>query len=129
MIEISITHSPDEEVLGVHCYFFETIFMGPYPSCHLVIEDPYFEGRIIIFENTKNGVFVYEKGGNFYLSNGKKISGKRIHKKGDIITLGRTTFEITNHEPLSKEDKEIPQDGRKELIEAIDTELQRIKHL
>ncbi len=127
MIEISITSSPDEEVIGTHRYFFENIFLGPYPSCHLVIGDPHLEGLTLVFENTEKGVAVSEKGGNFYLSNGKKISGKRIHKKNDVIILGHTVFKITGHNPLLKKEASSCKDNSEKILDAVDSEISRIK--
>ena len=127
MIEIAITSSPDEEVIGTHRYFFENIYLGPYPSCHLVIGDPHLEGLILIFENTEKGVAVSERGGNFYLSNGKKISGKRIHKKGDVITLGHTVFKIMEYSSLSKKRTSPLKDNGEKILKAVDSEISSIK--
>ena len=110
MIEIEIVNSPDTEILGKLFFNFPKVEMGQTPPFHLKINDPHLEMQKIILESSPKGVGVFEKNEGPYLSNGKKIRGKKIHAPGDIVTFGKTQLKIlrcvhqvTNQENLTKD--------------------------
>ena len=42
---------------------------------------------------------------NYYLSNQKKVSGKKLHHINDEITIGKTTFKIIHYKHQTHPDK------------------------
>ena len=122
MIEISIIDSPDKEIVGHHRYYLSPLILGPSPTAHLLIGDPDFGGHGIFFHTGNDGLEIQREGGEAYFSGGKKVMGKKKHQKGDRITVGNTTIEITDFAPEGEGD--ISEEVR-DLSRGIEREINR----
>jgi len=104
MISIEITNSPDKDMNGIHSFYFDEIVIGSKLSCSLVINDNSLEKKHITLKVNESQVFCAPiSKSTYYLSNGKKISGRKLHKAGDIITIGSTDIKIISFEDSTKE--------------------------
>ncbi|MBT3583856.1 MAG: hypothetical protein HN509_03035 [Halobacteriovoraceae bacterium] len=96
MIEIEIIESPDPEILGPHSFYFQKLIFGRSKNSHLFIDDRALCKNHIRIEKSESGVLCQNMESKFYLSNGKKISGKKLHKIDDLIKIGETTLKIVS---------------------------------
>ena len=129
MIEIDILKCPDKEVIGKHRYYLPEFSLGYHGASDLTIEDASLKGYEIALKNTPKGILVHEKKGFSYLSNGKKISGEKNHAKGDRVTVGNTTFVISEHSENPSESRPPPlsAEGQKKVLKAVKEEITRLK--
>ena len=86
--------SPDRDILGRRVVGFDEVFLGSGRANGIIVDDPDTKRRDIRLSVMESGVFVENCESDHYLSNGKKVSGKKLHSPGDCIGLGNTTFKI-----------------------------------
>ena len=97
MIEIEIINSPDKSMLGVHKVFFDSLILGTSKRAGLIIDDPKLVGKHLKLIVTENGVLCSNTPkAKFFHSNKKKVSGDKLHRQGDNISIGDTEFKILN---------------------------------
>ena len=94
MLELEFLESPDTDVLGKRVVFFDEVSMGRARSNVIIVDDPGMEPRDIRLNVLESGIFVENRESGHYLSNGKKVSGKKLHSPGDGIRVGGTSFKI-----------------------------------
>ena len=95
MIKLSIVKSPDREVLGHYETQKINITIGSSCRNDLVISDSEIISSHLRLKLTSQGLLV--KNINrvpYFFSNGKKVSGEKLHVKGDSFLLGQTKVEI-----------------------------------
>lgn len=97
MIELNITKSPDDEIVGIFSSRKKIIYIGSSLKNDLIIDDPDISKIHLRMELTEDGILCSNHGNTpFFHSNGKKISGKKNHQTNDTIRIGNTCLEITN---------------------------------
>ncbi len=96
MIELEFTHSPDNEIIGKYKIFKQKITIGTLKDNIIIINDDKIKKLHLVFEVTAHGLAIYDYQRCYYLSNGKKISGKKLHQQNDTIKIGDTQFKILN---------------------------------
>jgi len=109
MIVLNITKSPDLDSKGTFSSPKRKITIGLSIDCDLYLRDKKISKFHLVLHSLPEGVAITTLNLNdFYLSNGKKISGKKIHQIGDIITIGDSEFSLAEHQhlPNSKESLE-----------------------
>ncbi len=95
MISIEILHSPDNELKGQHLYYFDKIVLGTGYSCELLINDIKLRKKHLQLELSDTELYLDTfSNDTYYLSNNKKISGRKRHQIGDVITIQNTSFKI-----------------------------------
>ena len=100
MLQLEFINSPDPEILGTVSYGNPRLIIGTSQNDDIIICDPKINPAYFTMEVKENGVICYNNiDGIFYLSNGKKISGRKLHKVGDTIKIGDTFFKILSHTP------------------------------
>jgi|GEM_PF-4556829 hypothetical protein len=107
MIKLKILSSPDQTLSKEHQFFFEQITIGNLrDNCILNIFDPKWPNQQILHLIPQdNGVISELKSTRQenYLSNGKKIKGRKLHKQEDQIQVGDSIIEIIHWELQPKE--------------------------
>jgi hypothetical protein len=95
MIALEFLDSPDRQVLGPYVNYHNRLVLGASLRDDIIIRDQQLGPQTFIIQLTKEGLLCgnYNEG-EFYLSNGKKISGLKTHYPGDQITIGATTFQV-----------------------------------
>ena len=105
MLEIEFIESPDLEIVGNITYYRPLLTIGKAHSCDIVIDDDSLLPVHFTLKLTSDGILCSsDKDSPFYLSNGKKIAGSKIHKPNDIIGIGQTKFKIVRFEFSKEED-------------------------
>lgn len=98
MIKFKIISSPDQTLSQEHLFFFDQITVGNLRDrCLLNIFDPQWpNGQILHLTIQADGVLSEFKSTRqeSYLSNGKKIKGRKLNKAGDQIQIGESVIEI-----------------------------------
>lgn len=117
MFSIELKSCPDQERLGVYDFYFPKIIISRRLSeCHLYLPDLSIKDLSLLVIQKADGIEVHERSSGFYVSNGKKISGKKIHRVGDTFGIGNSVFQVTSVLP---EDTEVDTEARyHELTEA-----------
>ena len=106
MITIEITRSPDRDIINQFKYFRNEILIGSSESCDLVIKDSGISGTHFLMRAKESGLFCRNyRENDFYLSNGKKISGSKMHKVDDVIEIGDTSIRIVAFELVTRDYK------------------------
>lgn len=100
MYTLAIKECPDQEALGEYHFKFPVIRIGrAQHSSHLPVQDIAIAQSVLLIKDQPDGILVWEQNGGFYKSNGKKISGRKLHRIGDSFSIGETTFEVVSHSP------------------------------
>lgn len=98
MIKFKIISSPDQTLSQEHQFFFAQVTIGNLrDSCVLNIFDPKWpNGHILHLIPQKDGVISEFKSTRqeSYLSNGKKIKGRKLNQQGHQIQVGDSVIEI-----------------------------------
>jgi len=126
MININIILSPDKDIIDDFTYYQNSIILGSASTSNLVISDPDLDREHLLLEAKDTGLFCKNvQEGKFYISNGKKISGGKIHYPGDQITIGKTKIKIIN---FAKTDNNFKNKLRKcyEEIDIMNPEIQQV---
>jgi hypothetical protein len=133
MIKFIIHQAYDLDFVGEHQFLFNRILASPHPQSNLVIKDHGFDSHGFILELTDKGVLSNTLPvGKFYLSNGKKIAGTKLHKSGDKLQFGSIVLEILEHKketglvylPLEKRYEEsVKHPYQDSLLELLEREL------
>lgn len=108
MFVLELKSSPDEERLGAYTFYFPKIIGSRKLSeCHLYLPDTTLTEQSLSIIEKADGLEVYERTNGFYISNGKKISGKKIHRVGDSFGLGQNLLQVVSVVPsLQAQDTE-----------------------
>ena len=96
MIELEFIDSPDRDVLGKRVVYFDDFSLGRGGGNAIIVDDPALKIRDIRFSVVERGVWVENGESDYYLVNGKKISGKKIHTSEARIQAGNTVFTIVS---------------------------------
>lgn len=100
MFILELQSSPDEERLGSYTFYYPKIIASKKLSeCHLYLPDASISDQCLIIIEKIDGLEVYEKTNGFYLSNDKKISGRKIHRVGDSFGIGKSLLKVTSIVP------------------------------
>ena len=97
MVTFEIQSSPDDERLGETTFHFESFTLGGSRKADLFIEDPDIQSIHLLFKLRADGLLINSSSEHFYYSNSKKIKGTKLHKVGDTIKVGTTTFIINRN--------------------------------
>lgn len=98
MIELQITASPDEEVIGEYKTFKNDLIIGRSLEADLPIEDQQLDLIHGLIRLTQTSLFIKTVSGQcYYLLNGKKFSGEKRLKANDHLTLGSSEITIRNY--------------------------------
>lgn len=112
MIKFKIISSPDQTLSEEHQFYFNQVTIGNLrDSCVLNIFDPKWpNAHILHLTPQKDGVISEFKSNRqeSYLSNGKKIKGRKLNQQGHQIQVGDTVIEVIEwdvHEEETFSDK------------------------
>jgi len=107
MIAIEFTKSPDEDILNCRYERLQRkITVGSTRNHNIIISDPEINNSTMTLSTDQDGVWVDNNDKhNYYLSNQKKVSGKKLHHVNDEITIGKTTFKIIHYKHQTHPDK------------------------
>lgn len=102
MIRFKIISSPDQTLSEEHHFFFNQVTIGnlrdscvlnifdpKWPNAHILHLIPQQDGVVSEFKSTQQ---------ESYLSNGKKIKGRKLNQKGHQIQVGDSVIEIVDWE-------------------------------
>lgn len=128
MIKISILNSDDIELIGEHIYHGNFISVGTTNSDHILLEQEFalssFRVCFKIVSEKKIAVHILP-GNDFYISNGKKISGTKLHNSNDIISyqnfeikIREFTYETTKNNKTTENIKSIVDQLEIEFLQA-----------
>lgn len=100
MFILELKLCPDQERIGTYTFYFPKIVVSrKINDCHLYLPDHSLKEQSLLVVEKSNGLEVSEKSNGFYLSNDKKISGKKIHHVGDSFGLGQCLLQIVSIVP------------------------------
>ncbi len=95
MIEFEITKASHSDYLGRYQIFFDDYTLGTHPNSDFRLNDPTISHSMLIFSLKEEGLSIgIHPSSEFYLSNGKKFSGKKFHRPNEIIQIGETEIKI-----------------------------------
>lgn len=97
MIKVLFTQSPDTLVLHEFYFPLNIISFGTALDNNLVINDSALTSKALRLEATKDGLICSNVNIPYFHSNGKKISGSKLHKKDDLVVIGKTSFKIIDY--------------------------------
>jgi hypothetical protein len=99
MIKIEFLNSPDESVIGEYLTFKDRLLIGTSKYNDIVIDDSNLNAVHFFVKLNRTALLCGNNQSiDHYHSNGKKISGKKSHKKNDVISIGKTEFKILDFE-------------------------------
>ena len=101
MFELEFIDSPDGDVLGKRVIYFDEISLGCGRDNTIIVDDPALKKRDIRLSVGESGIYVENCESGHYFANDKKVSGKKLHAKGDRIRAGNTTFQIVSFGPTN----------------------------
>ena len=136
MIELEFIDSPDKNALGRKTFHFDELSIGCQNSHSIILNDPALTGPGLYLHVNSSGLWVKSLSPHHYFSNGKKISGKKLHKKGDQIKLGETLFAILSFKKSLPEGTDFDQlyqqavgesPQKEKLLAALQEELDRLE--
>lgn len=91
MIKLKVLKSPDLEKLVPFSFNFDQIKVGSKKSCDIYLKDMAIKKQVLTLKVKDDRVLVTgENSELFYKINGKKISGSKLLRVGDLITIGET---------------------------------------
>lgn len=125
MLKIEITESSDFEIIGTHVFFKKVISIGRSKTEDLIIFDQDIELHHLEIQQVQNGILISNKASQFFHTNGKKVSGKKLHRINDTVKIGNTEFKITEYSPWSMDNK----DSFEERYDKLTHEKPQFKHL
>ena len=97
MFTLELKSTPDKERLGSYTFYYPKIIASKKLSeCHLYLPDISLNDQSLIIVEKDNGLEVYERTDGFYLSNNKKISGKKTHRIGDSFGIGESMLQVVS---------------------------------
>ena len=100
MFILELISSSDPDRNGDYRFFFPEIRIGNILSLsHLYVPDPKIGKSLLRVRAQESGLLIWEDRGGFYISNGKKISGKKIHHIGDVIEIGDSLLKVKSLTP------------------------------
>lgn len=133
MLCFEVLRSFDLDLIGEHQLFFNRVTLSPHEHSTLILQDPELTFLGMIFELSESGILVNTLPvSQFYLSNGKKISGTKLHNTGDRLAFGSTELVFKNWkyehadymEPLEKRyQKASQQEQVGEVLAVLEKEL------
>ncbi len=98
MIKLEFTKSPDSEILGIQKRPASSITIGSSHQADIVIFDQALKNLHLSLFVLDNNMWIKNFSNvDFYHSNNKKISGKKIHQVNSIISIGSTEFKILDY--------------------------------
>lgn len=113
MLHLEIIDSYDSELLGEYLYNFPYITAGSNQVCQLILEDKKVNPIHVKLEPSNEGVWVKSFRDAPYLSNGIKVIGNTLHKRGENFSIGSTIFKVLDCKEAA------PTPNQKELLEEL----------
>jgi len=109
MLKLKVIHCPDESFIGEYQFFFPRVKVGrKINHVHFYLNDSMIHRSVLCLEEQPDGILIWEEGGGYYLSNDKKISGKKLHRVGDTFGIGDSKIQIIQIVPtLEQFDHEV----------------------
>ena len=102
MFILELKSCPDKERLGSYTFYFPKIIASKKLSeCHLYLPDQSLKDQSLFIVEKVDGLEIHEKTNGFYISNSKKISGKKLHRVGDSFGIGECLLQITSIIPTA----------------------------
>jgi hypothetical protein len=97
MIQFQFTKCPDLILLGSYEIDEKVFTLGCSMKAEIIIQDEKIEPIHLIFECSRDGLYVSSKDLLFFQLNNKKISGKKLLKLNDRILIGETEFSLSQY--------------------------------
>jgi hypothetical protein len=95
MLKLAIVKSPDREIVGSYVTNKLKVTIGSSCRNNIVIADPQVISSHLLLTVMKDGLLVENINRvPYYFSNGKKISGQKLHLVGDRFSFGETTIKV-----------------------------------
>lgn len=109
MITLEITHSNDEDAIGIYPFLFDSVYIGSSQKADIVLTDKNLPKKFLTIQFVKGTLVIQsELSAPFYFVNGKKMSGVRKLKIGDKINIGRNTIVLKEYaETSSTKDEDL----------------------
>jgi hypothetical protein len=95
MIQFQFTKCPDLILLGTYEIDEKIFTLGCSIKAEIIIQDEKIEPIHLIFECSRDGLYVSSKDLVFFQLNNKKMSGKKLLKLNDKVLIGETEFVLT----------------------------------
>ena len=117
MIKIEVSDNSNEA--SIYHYHRNTITIGKSLKCNVIINDIKSNPIDLIINVNKKGPYGTGIKMSSCLYNGKKLSGKKLFKKEDTITIGNTSITIKDFsfESNSFDQETLPELNKKALLE------------
>jgi hypothetical protein len=130
MIIFEFIKSPDKDILSTFQYFQNEIYIGR-SSGNLLIKDPSLCESHLMVEVIGPDLIVHpQKKVNHYLIDGKRSTTVRKIKVGQVITIGKTEFKITQfQETIFRTKKTILDEKLAQIIETNSPRVETIELL
>ncbi|MCP4913904.1 MAG: hypothetical protein GY909_12395 [Oligoflexia bacterium] len=96
MIFLEVTNSPDPDFISPYEFYFKSISVGSSKKSNLYFpfkEIRNYHLKISLISDDK--VSVKNIDAKYYYSNGKKVSGDKVHTIGDTVKIGDIEFRFT----------------------------------
>lgn len=104
MITLEMITSDDPLLIGEYPFLFDLVFLGRSPRADIILNDQEVPKKFLTFKIIKKDLVVQsEPHSPFYFVNGKKMSGMRRLKKGDILAFGGHQLKIIHFEKSTNE--------------------------
>ena len=100
MIHLKFIHSPDDNIIGDYQIAYCDLVISARPGADLLVLDPAIK-HSFVFKATNKGLKVTYR--DYFLINGKKISGSKVLKPGDVLEIGQTKLEVISSLPSPPE--------------------------
>ncbi len=100
MFTLELQSTPDKERLGSYTFYYPKIIASKKLSeCHLYLPDTSLSDQSLLIIEKPDGLEIHERTNGFYISNNKKISGRKIHRVGDSFGIGQSMLQIASIVP------------------------------
>lgn len=139
MLVLEVIQCLDQLIFGDIYFYFSKIKIGRSPKCHLIINDSKIKSIDLILSMHQEGVLIENARSSFYLSNSKKVTGKKYHNTNDTFQLGDTLLKIKAYNfesiisPLdygkAYQDFISNNPDKIDLLDSLEFELQQLKSL
>lgn len=105
MINLEIIASSNSDEIGNYPYEFDCIYIGNSKRADIQINDKRIPSKYLTIKCILNQLIIKnETLSPFYFVNGKKISGARKLKRGDIITIESLQIKIIDFDKTEKDE-------------------------
>lgn len=94
MIRLECTQSPDSNSLGTYEFQQNMIYLGR-KDTDIITQDLSWPLQTMVFEVVEDQFYIHpQKELPFFLVNGKRSTGVKKIKPGELITIGHTVFKL-----------------------------------